>query len=1271
MDSKKPIPLLGLTAVVDPDDPLLDVVFVHGFTGHPERTWTHKNGDAKNNSHDENNDPVEPPPKIPKLNPFSRSHQAPKIYWPRDLLPSTIPRARVLTYGYDTHIRPPLGPPVSQNTVYDIACDFLVALEAERRVQPSRPILFIAHSLGGIIVKEMLRRSSRCRLGQAHLHGIFESTSGIIFFGTPHAGADPRSVLHRIAERAIKAAGFSVNEQIVSTLLPSAERLKELRDEFGPTAQEQNWAIHSFQEQIGVRLLNNHKVVDDTSSYLNAPAIEVTEHIGRDHMGMCRFTGIHDVEYKKVAAALHRMTGLLNKASGSGGATLDENRKQDLVDSLRFDQIDARQMTIKNAHAKTCKWLLIRPEYLDWLDPAKVNEHHGFLWIKGKPGTGKSTLMKFVLYNARRRMKERIIINFFFNARGDDLEKSTTGMYRSLLLQLLERIPALQCVFESLGSATHHNVYPRWSIESLKGLFEQAVRSLGQRSVLCLIDALDECDEDQIRDMVSFFGQLGNLAVSMGLKFGVCFSSRHYPHITIERGLKLILEGQEGHNEDITNYVNSELKVGRSKLAETIRSELQEKAAGVFMWVVLVVGIINKEHDGGRVHALRRRLQDIPSDLHELFRNILTRDEQSKDELLLCIQWVLFARKQLTPEQLYSAILSGAEPEALAAWGDEEITAADIERFILSSSKGLAEITKSNAPKVQFIHESVTDFLLKKNGLAEIWPDLGNDLKGQSHESLKQCCREYIGIAKRLYPNLGEYLRKTSSRKAHLDLRQSVTNAFPLLEYAVQNMLYHADAAESFGTSQNHFLRHFQLSEWVGLDNLFEKYESRRHTPNVSLLYILAEHNLSSLSGIDTPVESWVAVEKDRYGCPLIAALATSSHQAFDKAIQAMEKAQVAKQSSVRSTDFQDLPLQERGRPDFGIGFKFTKKRTILSYFAGHGDGRTLSCLLGIGMLGLDEKNRDGSTPLSLAVRRDHEDIIRLLLNRGANIESLDQFGQTPMHTAAERGHAAIVQLLLDRGANIETKNKNGETPLSLAAKSGHATIVELLLDRGANIETKDNNGRTLLSIAAGAGRDFVVTMLLLAKRANIESPDKFGQAPIHRAAKRGNAGVIQLLLNEGINIETRDKNGRTPLSLAAECAYGPDSVRLLLAKGADVEARDNDNQAPICWAIGNGNFNDTIVEELLDGGADIESRDQYGRTPLFQAISRLGEPTLLPGIRNRPEGIVRLLINRGANVDAKHDDGLTPVLLAERHGLDESLLRMLRDKQNIKKDQG
>ncbi|KAF1924333.1 purine and uridine phosphorylase [Didymella exigua CBS 183.55] len=414
---------------------------------------------------------------------------------------------------------------------------------------------------------------------------------------------------------------------------------------------------------------------------------------------------------------------------------LNNEQRKSLLDSLKFEQIDARQMTIKNAHARTCRWLLKSEQYLSWLDSSKVSEHHGFLWIKGKAGTGKSTLMKYALVNARKTMKDHIMLSFFFNARGEDIEKSTTGTYRSLLLQLLERRPALQTVFGSLGiSLLNFSADHWWNIEALKTLLEQAIRSLGDSPVVCFIDALDECEEGQVRDMIQFFEHMGDLSVSNGICFQVCFSSRHYPYITIRNGLELVLEGQEGHSQDITNYVETELKIGKSKAAQQIRAELQEKASGIFIWVVLVVGMLNKELDCGYVHTLRRKLREIPSDLHELFRDILTRDTHKKAELVLCIQWILFAKQPLSPEQLYHAILSGVHPEEVVEWNPEEITKDVVKRFILNSSKGLAEATVSMEQKVQFIHESVRDFLLKENGLGKIWPEYENNFQGQSHD---------------------------------------------------------------------------------------------------------------------------------------------------------------------------------------------------------------------------------------------------------------------------------------------------------------------------------------------------------------------------------------------------------------------------------------------------------------------------------------------------------------------------------------------------------
>jgi ankyrin repeat protein len=795
-------------------------------------------------------------------------------------------------------------------------------------------------------------------------------------------------------------------------------------------------------------------------------------------MDMCHFAGLDDIEYKKVAAALSRMikmvTGQPRKAENF---PLSEDQRRTLVDSLRFDQIHARQMSIKSAHAKTCRWLLKDPEYLSWLDMDKVNEHYGFLWIKGKPGAGKSTLMKFALANSQKLMKDRTVISFFFNARGADLEKSTTGMYRSLLLQLLERLPELQCVFESLGFRTWNSTgHQTWSIESLKDLFEQAIRLLGQSSVVCFIDALDECDEDQIRDMVAFFQRLGELAISTHTLFQVLLSSRHYPHITITKGRSLILEGQEGHNQDITSYVDNQLIIGHGSLVDQIRAELQEKASGVFMWVVLVVDILNKEHDEGRTtRRLQQKLKDIPSNLHKLFRDILTRDCRNRDELLLCIQWLLFARQPLKPEQLYYAIRSGTEPKDLSNGGADEISIETIKRFILNSSKGLAEITKSKMRTVQFIHESVRDFLLKENGLRDVWSELGSNFQGESHDRLKHCCLRYMDIDSIVHLNVADPLPKASCQDA-IDLRDATGKEFPFLEYAVNNVLYHAEAAQVGGIHQKEFIQSFQLTNWLKFHNLFEKHEIRRHT-KASLLYILAECNMSALIRIHPLNRSCFDVEDERYGPPIFAALATGS----DEAVQALLDVQAEIQPL--QSPLHDLCRQyaegDNKRTKFGRGFAFSRHRSVLSYLVDNSDEVLLTFLLSSGNIDADLKDQQGQTLLRQAVENGHEGIVKLLLDKGADLESKDGIGWTPLLYAAQRGHDAVVKLLLDKGADLESKGDSGWTPLFLATLNGHDAVVKLLLDKGADLESKSDSGWTPLLLAAQYGHERVVKLFV------------------------------------------------------------------------------------------------------------------------------------------------------------------------------------------------
>ncbi|CAG8949960.1 hypothetical protein HYFRA_00004292 [Hymenoscyphus fraxineus] len=1336
----------GLSVIVNPESPNIDIVFVHGFTGHPERTWTHKgevqsqydqvgheddgerpskfrkllsgkgarksvywprdllpttvnntarvmtfgydtNGEVQS-QYDQvgHEDDGERPSKFRKL--LSGKGARKSVYWPRDLLPTTVNNtARVMTFGYDTNVRHKFGNPINQQTVYDIAYDFLIALEVERRTQPSRPLVFIVHSLGGIVVKETLRRSRGFEFTQIHLRNIYESTSGILFFGTPHSGADPRGPLQHIAERVIKVAGFSVSRQIVDTLLPSSERLKELRDEFGPMAHRRSWIIYSFQEQYGVPALGGNKVVEDTASCLNDSTCETTQHIASNHMEMCRFNGLEDVEYKKVAGALNRvlaMTPIKQVPTGLKVPLNAENR-QFYLDSLAFNQIDARHATIKSAHAKTCRWFLKTHQYQDWLDASKIPDHHGFLWIKGKPATGKSTIMKFThsVVKKTRETAGTVIISFFFNARGDDLEKSTIGMYRALLFQLLEEIPELQHVFELAGLRPQNpDGAFHWDIETVKHLLGRAIECIGKRTLFCFIDALDECDDDQVLDMVESFESIGEVAIASQTRLHVCFSSRHYPHITIEKGIQLILEGEEGHQQDITNYINSELKAGRSKQIEQIKGEIFERASSIFLWVVLVVKILNSEFRSGRIHALRRRLDEIPDGLDELFSDILTRDGHNIEELILCLQWILFAKRPLKREELYYAILSTPDG-AMGPWDPDEICLEDMERFILSSSKGLAGVTKSKNKTVQFIHESVRDYLLRGKGFETLRAGLKN-IPGQSHDALKDCCLMYLEFDKSDY--IPEPLPLASTEEA-ASLRQTVYQKFPFLHYATENIFYHADCSHGNGVEQLGFLGDllaigesdmhlpnthcstpvlavpglkYHIKDWILTRNLLEKYQIRRYTPDASLLYIFAERDLSNLLRLELARVPHMDIKGERYGFPVHAAIANSCDLALraflatgsslftesehEEAVQCVRenRREITSQSTETllswALENRKLPLIKilhRSEKVDNSSIKTSMKDFLLNA-AYHGKSDWVKLVSSADQFASDPLLFQSA--LCNAAGQGHEEVARLIIQYGeAFLDPADEYVKErrgPLWHAASSGHTGIMRLLLDY--EIDSGILWEVTlPLLEAATKGHVEIVKILLQTGrCDINCSDRGGDTPLYLAVFYGHTEIVKMLLEIDECDVNKKNLSSDIPLSQAISKGYLEIFKLLMATGrCDINCSDTVGNTPLYLAVISGH-TEMVKMLLENDeCDINKKHLSSNTPLSQAISKG-YLEIFKLLMATGRCDITGRAGYD--PLSLAI------------RGRYANVVKLLLDTDTcYVNKKDPTGDTPLSLA------------------------
>jgi ankyrin repeat protein len=211
-------------------------------------------------------------------------------------------------------------------------------------------------------------------------------------------------------------------------------------------------------------------------------------------------------------------------------------------------------------------------------------------------------------------------------------------------------------------------------------------------------------------------------------------------------------------------------------------------------------------------------------------------------------------------------------------------------------------------------------------------------------------------------------------------------------------------------------------------------------------------------------------------------------------------------------------------------------------------------------------------TFLMVAARWGHVDMVRFLLDRGADIEGTDDLGATALMRAADAGHAEIVRMLLDRGANVDHDDWSDQTPLSEAATAGHLEIVELLIARGA--------GRCLLDAVA---LDDVPLVEELLRKGTDPNHLYYGQGRLVMfAVGRGSPEIVRLLLDYGAAHYHENFDEHTLLAEAAR--HGRVGlVRLLIDRGADPNEVGRDGLTSLAWATKEGHA--PVVDYLKQVG--------------------------------------------------------------------------------------
>ncbi|CAH0028864.1 unnamed protein product [Clonostachys rhizophaga] len=674
----------GLTALNDvkPEDHHTDCIAISGLASYPFGSWQ-LHGDDKS------------------------------FMWIRDELPRSVPGIRTITYGYKSE----LLDSESFQTISDIALGLIHQLKTGGwNLNSSKPIVFLAHSLGGLVLKDAIVQIARVE----SVKSILNKFKGAIMFGVPSLGMHQSHLMTMTKGQANELLSHDLSQGNGNAYL---RQLKESFEGLGFLQNARIYWAYETKETRTVQWEDNKWTKNGRLEVLvnpysatcgrNIGATKVTTiPINENHSNIVKFSRGHknlstiiqtiselcSHEPNNIAASLvHTIETPRNRPNNPKSylelPTLSEEDCITLKDlelllssieelhDLSLDELDFRAEQIEDPFQNTFKWVFDTTSFSNWLQ-----EGTGLFWVNGKPGSGKSTLMKYILkspytwdllHDWRRSSSniEEIIASFFFHYRGTALQKSFEGLLRSLVVQLISsqytifqdgwrkfrqlKMQTSQLICER-KDVLRENINGRHSRESPEEALHRIDRSLqevgtGLKDVArkesyyislrqlcirsstkmpsgwtssCFFDALDEFDGHL--DMISKF--LKGLVEDPKLnRVKVCFSSRPWEsleaHFSKELGFRL----QDYTTHDIASYAAGSLvglSLDNASVSQLVNGIIS-RANGVFLWVRLAVKemVDANSHTNAHVssHQMEDTLKRLPGNLYEFYKLIVER----------------------------------------------------------------------------------------------------------------------------------------------------------------------------------------------------------------------------------------------------------------------------------------------------------------------------------------------------------------------------------------------------------------------------------------------------------------------------------------------------------------------------------------------------------------------------------------------------------------------------------------------------------------------
>ncbi|KAL9111328.1 MAG: hypothetical protein Q9227_004205 [Pyrenula ochraceoflavens] len=781
---------LGLQLVSDVAKRNGDIIFVHGLGGSSWKTWS-----------------------------WNRDVHR---FWPIWLTESDdFASCRIFTFGYNSNWK---GGGTNLN-ISDFAKDLLLQMLTFKTEDGSAttalgnaPIIFVAHSMGGLVVKKAYL------LGKLddRFSELVSCIHGMMFLGTPHRGAQLASTLNSILSS--------------SPLGPPPKA-------YISDIQHQSNALQEINEQFRHRSVDLELIVEKDSAVLQYPR-EISSPLHADHHTICKFRDLTDQNYVIVRNTLRYWIARSTVQGNSDLRILSEHDDrrtliQDVLgvrDAPEDDLSPVRSRIMSGSY----QWFTHNREFVNWMMGDRKGSNAEIFWLFGLPATGKTAISSVVIDRIETVFGS---CQFHFFSASHQAKKTAAYCLRAIATQLAqqhehfrERLFSFHADTGIRFSTQDQNFDTIW-----EKIFEGIIFKMDfDRPLLWILDAIDEVDQQAL-----LIGKLTKIQSVSPIKIFLSSRPTKLPMGTASYGSSITsfflseTDTKEDLRSYITNFIRNALPTDEKVQHETIDKVLT-KASGSFLWVRLALESL--EDNWHTQDDILTTLTEVPVGMVPLYQRMVAKitSQPSKTQLMAqrILTWVSCSWRPLRVDELKTAL----EPEFKGFLKFEETVQQVCGHFVTVDKN-----------RVSLIHATARQFLTEDRD--------GNPsyIHGRNaHQHVALCCLRYLSkdqwrrIFQQFSNSAQDYF--TSQRTNRLLLAEQ---GFPLLGYATCYWAYHASKSPTHSKElvevMHSFFKTYSLSwiEAIALSaNLRYLTRSARYLKTYAKLQSRSAHSIETLASL-------------------------------------------------------------------------------------------------------------------------------------------------------------------------------------------------------------------------------------------------------------------------------------------------------------------------------------------------------------------------------------------------------------------------------------